>query len=409
MERCDLLLRGGRVVDPANGIDSTLDVAISGDRILAVGERLDLPAARCVDVSGYLVTPGLVDMHCHCYPAFPYAQDALPTLHPDAHMPQNGVTTCVDAGTCGHVDFPRFRESVIDRASTRVLAFLNIADAGMVRMTGEDDPGTFHPEAAAEVARAYPDCVVGFKTAHYWVHKPFDSGHPAWASVDAMVLAGEKCALPCMADFQPTLPGRSYRELLMEHLRPGDIHTHMYAQQFPVLDERGGVNPLLRQARDRGIRFDLGHGACSFWFRNAVPAVRDGFPPDTISTDLYLDNVAGPVFGLNHVMSRFLCMGMPVAEVIRRVTIEPARTLHRRDFGTLTPGACADVAVLAIERRDVHFADGGRARMAGDCVFACAMSIRAGRIVYDPWAMALPDWETAPEAYWKAPGILKGV
>ena len=169
----DLLLTGGRVLDPANHLDGALDVAVKDGKIAAVGENLPR-AGKVLDVGGCIVTPGLIDMHCHCYPFFPPAADSLETIHPDAHMFQNGVTTAVDAGTCGWRDFIRFKETVIDKARVRVLAFLNIASTGMVHMEGEQDCREFHPGLTAEMAKTYPDAVVGFKTAHYWVGVPFD-------------------------------------------------------------------------------------------------------------------------------------------------------------------------------------------------------------------------------------------
>ena len=405
-QHADYLLLGGTVIDPVCERSFKADVAVGGGKILAVGADLPYEAAKTLDVSGCYVTPGLIDMHCHCYPTFPFAHDSLPTIHPDAHMFQNGVTTAVDAGTCGWQDFPRMKRELIDRTETRVLAFLNIADGGMVHMDTEDQPVHFHPGVVSEVAKAYADDIVGIKSAHYWVGKPFDAAHPAWASIDAAVEAASRAGLPCMIDFQPTLPERSYDKLVLEHLRPGDIHTHMYAQQFPVLDEHQRVNDFLFKARERGIRFDLGHGAGSFWLRNAIPAVAQGHVPDTLSTDLYIDNVAGPVIGLMHVMSKFLCMGLPLERLVAMVTTHPAQVLHRPELGTLTPGGCADVAVLRVIDGPVHFADSGRARMKGDKRLCCMATFRAGKLVYDPYALSMPDWENAPAPYWVAPGVL---
>lgn len=401
----DLLLTGGRVLDPANHVDGVLDVAVKDGKIAAIGENLPR-AGKALDVAGCVVTPGLIDMHCHCYPFFPPAADSLETIHPDAHMFQNGVTTAVDAGTCGWRDFIDFKERIIDKARVRVLAFLNIASTGMVHMEGEQDCREFHPGLTAEMAKTYPDAVVGFKTAHYWVGIPFDAEHAPWASVDSMVKAGELAGLPCMADFQPNGPQRTYPDLLLHHLRPGDIHTHVYAQQFPILDGAGKVNEFLYQARERGILFDLGHGAGSFWFRNAVPALRQGFAPDTLSTDLYLDNVAGPVVGLLNIMSKYLSMGMPLEEVVLRTTARPAQVLRRPELGNLSVGGCADIAVLRTVEGPVAFADSGRARMHGKMRIECAATVRAGELVWNPWAMGMPDWEDAPAPYWTAPGVL---
>lgn len=268
----------------------------------------------------------------------------------------------------------------------RIFAMLNIASTGMVHLDGEQDCREFHPALVAQMARAFPGVVVAIKTAHYWVGRPYDADHAPWASVDSMVEAAELSGLPCMADFQPNGPERTYQDLVLKHLRPGDIHTHVYAQQFPILDENGKVNDFLFQARERGIVFDLGHGAGSFWFRNAVPALRQGFYPDTISTDLYLDNVAGPVIGLLHVMSKYLSMGMPLPEVIMRTTKRPAEVLGMKGVGNLSVGGCADVAVLRTVEGPVHFADSGHARMAGNVRLECMATLRGGDIVYDPYS-----------------------
>ncbi|MFA9379460.1 MAG: hypothetical protein ACERKO_00225 [Acetanaerobacterium sp.] len=403
----DLVLRGGRVIDPVNGIVETMDVAIRDHKICAVGKNLPCEnAGKTIDVNGCVVTPGLIDMHSHILQSLPLSADGLAAIDPDAHMFQSGVTTAVDAGTSGSRDFLRLKEDIIDHSQVRILAFVNIASGGMVNMASEQETGCFHPKIVAAIAESFPDVVVGVKTAHYWVGKPFDEAHPAWASVDSALRAGELCARPVMVDFQPTLPGRSYPDLL-NRLRPGDIHTHMYAQQFPVLDENGAVCKELFQARERGVLFDLGHGTGSFWFRNAVPACRQGFSPDTLSTDLYMNNSAGPVINLLHVMSKFLNIGMPLDEVIGCVTQRPARNLHHDELGTLSIGACADVAVLRQINVPCGFADSGNARLNGSTKLECMMTIRNGKIVFDPNAMSMPEWESAPPSYWTAPGIIR--
>ncbi len=403
----EILLKGGIVLDPSRNVNQKADVRILGGKIAEIGEGLTgSREAITVPVEGCYVTPGLIDMHCHVYPSFPLEKDGLPTIHPDAHMFQSGVTTAVDAGTCGSRDFIRFKEQIIDKSRLRILAFINIASGGMVSLDSEQDIREFHPAIAAAMAKTFGDIVVGIKTAHYWVGRPFDREHPPWESVDRAVEAGNLCGKPVMADFQPNLPERTYKELVMERLRPGDIHTHMYAQQFPVLDEGGKVSPFLYEARKRGILFDLGHGAGSFWFRNAVPAYSQGFYPDVISTDLYLDNVAGPVINLLHVMSKYLSMGMPLEEVIYRTTKGPAKVAGHEELGDLRPGACGDVAVLRAEEGQFSYADSGHARMNGSKRLSCVMTIREGRIVYDPGGLGMPPWETAPAAYWTPPGVL---
>ena len=404
----DLLLAGGRVIDPACQRDAIMDVAISQGKIARVAPSIDASQAReKIDLTGCIVTPGLVDMHCHLYPSFPVADDGLACIHPEAHLFQAGVTTAMDAGTCGIRDFLFFKERLIDRTKVRILAMINIADGGMVNLESEQRLSDFHPKAVAGMAASFPDTVVGIKTAHYWVGKPFTQEHPAWASVDSTLEAARLCGLPAMFDFQPTLPERSYQELVLKKMAPGDIHTHMYAQQFPVIDERGKVSEFLFEARARGVLFDLGHGAGSFWLRNAIPAWQQGFQPDTLSTDLYFDNVAGPVFSLNHIMSKYLNIGMSLQEIIFRTTQRPAQVLHHPELGTLKEGACADVAVFTLADGAFGFADAGRAKMTGTKKIQCEMTVRAGEIVYDVNARSLCPWEDAPEEYWHSPGVIR--
>lgn len=402
----DLLLKGGRVIDPANGVDQRMDVAIAGKAIAQVADEIPSDAAaRVVDVSGYLVTPGIVDMHTHVY-TFPYAAGAyVESMNADAHLLASGVTTTVDAGTAGWKDFPIFKERCIDRAKTRILAFLNIASGGMVDRASEQDVHEMEPRLAAAVAEAYPELIVGIKAAHYWTREPWDTEHPPWASVERAVAAGELCGRPVMVDFWPRPPERSYPDLILNKLRPGDIHTHVFAQQFPIVDADGKVYDHLWRARERGVIFDLGHGAASFWFRNAVPALKDGFLPDSISTDLHMGNINGPVVSMLNTMSKCLSMGMPLQEVISRSTAAPAREIGHRELGTLSVGAEADVAVFRLLEGTFGFADCGRAKLTGSAKLECAMTVRGGEIVYDPTGLSMPEWPDAPAPYWQSPAL----
>lgn len=407
MARYDLILRGGHVIDPASKCSEVMDVAVRDGKIAAKGQNLNAAhAKKVVDVKGCYVVPGLIDMHCHLYPTFPVEPDGLACIHPDAHLFQTGVTTAMDAGTCGIRDFVAFKERIIDTCKVRIVAMINIADDGMINLESEQRLSDFHPKAVAGMAQSFPGIVVGVKTAHYWVGKPFTPEHPAWASVDSALEAARLCGLRAMFDFQPTLPERSYQELVLKKMAPGDIHTHMYAQQFPVLDEQGNVSPFLFEARQRGVLFDLGHGAGSFWLRNAIPAWQQGFQPDTLSTDLYFDNVAGPVYGLTHIMSKYLNIGMPLEEIIYRSTQRPAEILGHPELGTLTEGCCADIAVLSCQEGQFGFSDAGRAKMMGNKKLICEMTIREGEIVYDINARSLCEWQTAPEEYWHSPGVI---
>ena len=404
----DLLLKGGHVIDPANGLDAELDVAIAGGKIARVAPDIAVGAAgRVVDVSGYVVTPGIIDIHTHVYTFPPRTESYVEGMVADAHLPASGVTTTVDAGTAGWRDWLDFKERCIDRAKTRILAFLNVASGGMVDRATEQQVEEMDPRVAAAVAERYPDRIVGIKAAHYWTKEPWDAAHPPWASVERAVEAGERCGKPVMVDFWPRPPERPYPDLILHKLRPGDIHTHVFAQQFPILDEDGHVRDDLRRARDRGVIFDLGHGAGSFWFRNALPALRDGFPPDSISTDLHMGNINGPVVSMINTMSKYLSMGMSLQEVIMRSTVAPAREIGHPELGTLGVGAEADVAVLERMQGTFGYADCGRAKITGHGKLQCVMTLRAGEIIYDPTGLSMPEWEKAPAPYWVIPELQK--
>jgi dihydroorotase len=396
----DLLLKNGHVVDPLNKHDGKLDVAISGGKVAAVGADLNPAlAAKTVDVAGYYVTPGILDIHVHVYHT---REPEGISIMADAHSFRSGVTTMLDVGTAGAKHFLHFKRTVIDRAKTRIFALINIVDLGMVG-DFEQDIRTMDPELAASIVLAYPDICVGIKTAHYWVREPFDAEHPPWTAVDRAVEAGNLCKKLVMVDFWPRPPVRSYEELILKKMRPGDIHTHVFAQQFPVLDETGKPNPILFQARERGVIFDVGHGAGSFWFRNAQPAIEGGFIPDSISTDLHTGNIHGVVVDMQTTMNKLLNLGVPLQEVIYRSTVTPAQEIGHPELGNLSVGAEADVAVFKLLTGEFSYVDCGRAKIFGDKKLECALTVRAGQIVFDPSGLSMPRWQDAPEAYWRLP------
>ncbi len=396
MTQYDYLLKGGTVIDLANKIDAPMDVAVSGDRIAAVAPNIaSAQAAQTIDVSGLLVTPGLIDIHAHVYHT---REPETLSVIADHHTFRSGVTTVVDTGTAGAKHFLHFKRTVIDRCKTRIFAFINIVKSGMLGPF-EQDVSEMDPALAASIALAYPDDCVGIKTAHYWVAKPFDEAHPPWAAVDRALEASDICGKPLMVDFWHR-EGRTYQELLQK-MKPGDIHTHVFAQQFPILDAENKPADFMFEARERGIIFDLGHGAGSFWFRQAIPAYEGGFAPDSISTDLHIGNVNGVVRDMLNTMSKLLCMGMPLGEVIFRSTAAPAREIGHPELGALSIGAEADIAVLRQEKGEFGYVDCGYARMNGDRKLSCEMTIRAGEIVYDLNGRSRPPWEEAPPEYWR--------
>ena len=405
--RCDLLIRGGTVFDPETKAFTREDGAVRGGTVVLRGENLpEGGAASVLDASGCLVSPGLIDLHCHIYPVFPYVrEDSLRTVNVEEHALRAGVTTAVDAGTCGWRNFGDFKENVIDRTKLRVLAFLDMAAKGMAYTDSEQAVADINPRIAAAVAQEWSGCIVGFKSAHYWPRHE-DAAHPAFASIDGALEAAELTGKRVMVDSIPVVPERSYPAIL-RRLRPGDIHTHVFAQQFPLLDEQKKVMPCLWEERERGVHFDVGHGSGSFWFRQAVPCVAQGFWPDTISTDLHHQNVTGPVFDLLNVASKFLAMGMPLAEVLYRVTRAPALAIDHPELGVLGEGACADLAVLRLREGRFGYIDCGGGRLSGEGKLECVAAVRAGEVLYDPEARSAPDWQDAPAPYWTPPGQLR--
>jgi dihydroorotase len=390
-----LLFKGGHVIDPANQRDGLMDVAVAKGRIAAVAP--DIPTSQAdqvVDVSGLIVTPGLIDIHVHVYHT--REPEGLSVIA-DHHAFRSGVTTMVDTGTAGAKHFLHFKRTVIDMARTRIFALINIVKSGMLG-DFEQDVREMDPELAASIVLAYPEICVGIKTAHYWTREPWDDLHQPWSAVDRALEAAEICKKPLMVDFWPR-PERTYPELLAK-MRPGDIHTHVYAQQFPILDDQKKPQKFLFEARERGIIFDLGHGAGSFWFRQALPAYAGGFGPDSISTDLHIGNVNGPVVDMITTMSKLLSMGMPLAEVIYRSTVTPAVEIGHPELGTLSVGAEADIAVLEHQTGQFGYTDCGRAKYIGSQKLVCKLTVRAGDIVYDPEGYSMPLWTEAPPEYW---------
>jgi dihydroorotase len=375
----DLLLKGGHVIDPSNNIDELMDVAIKEKKITQVAK--DIPSSqtkKIINVTGLYVTPGLIDIHVHLY-------GYVGWLFPDFHSFSNGVTTVVDAGGAGWKSFEEFKRTIIDTSRTRVLALLNIVGAGMLGAV-EQDVSEMDPIPTAEMIKKYPDLIVGSKTAHF--------GGPGWEAVDGAVKAAEMSGTFAMADCSPK-PTRSYKDLILSHLRPGDIHTHMYAQHIPLLNEQGIVNDYVWEARERGTIFDVGHGAGSFWWRVAVPAMKQGFVPDSISTDRHKVSSLLPNAAMMITMSKFLNMGMPLSEVILRSTVKPAKIIRRPELGTLNVGADADVAVIELLKGDFGFVDSGHAKMRGTQKLQASLTIRNGEIVWDLNGLSWPDWETA--------------
>jgi len=394
----DVLLKGGRVIDAKNGRDQQMDVAVRGGVIAAVERDIDPARAReTLRVDGLIVTPGLIDLHVHVFhtTGIPGAWAGDSSVQPDAFSYRSGVTTMVDAGSSGWRNFEIFRQTVIDRATTRVLALINIAGFGMI--TDITEQADFNSAAVVKLARKHKDVVVGIKSAHYQL--------PDWKSVDAAIAAGKEASIPIMVDFGYFLPERPYWQLVTERLRPGDISTHMFRGSVPWVDASGKLYPYLAEARKRGVLFDVGHGGGSFVMRNAVPAIAQGFYPDTISTDLHTGSMNAGMQDMITTMSKCLAMGMPLKEVIRASTWRPAQVIHREELGHLTVGAVADIAALRVHDGDFNYADAFGARFTGKQRMTAEITVRAGRVVWNANSRGGQDWRKLSPTYGIRPGI----
>jgi dihydroorotase len=392
--RYDLLLRNGHVIDPRSGLSAVRDVAIAGGKIAAIEASIPPGEAfKAVDVSGLYVTPGLVDIHVHVFAGTgekdSYAGDN--SVYPDGFTLRVGVTTVADAGCSGWRNFEDFRQRVIERSRTRVLAFLNIVGHGMRGGAFEQDLADMHSAPAAATALRHPGLIVGIKTAHY--------EGPEWTPVERAVEAGTKAGIPVMVDFGENRPERPLADLLTLKLRPGDIYTHMYSGLRGEQDAAGRVNPGMWAGRKRGVVFDVGHGGGSFSWGVAVPAIKEGFLPDSISTDLHIASMNTGMKDMLNVMSKFLAVGLSLEDVVLRATWNPAREIHHEELGSLSVGGPADVAVLRLESGRFGFVDAFGGRLDGDRKLICEMTLREGKVVYDLDGLARPVWDTLPRGY----------
>ncbi|MGH9159515.1 MAG: amidohydrolase/deacetylase family metallohydrolase [Vicinamibacteraceae bacterium] len=390
----DLVLKGGHVIDGKNGLSAVRDVAIKDGRIAAVAS--DIPASQAfktLDVSGLYVTPGLIDIHGHVYrPTVGQELGARTNaVFPDGFSFRAGVTTFVDPGGSGWRNFEDMKQRIIDGSRTRVLAFINIVGRGSAGGKYEQDLSDMEVEPTAAMALKHKDVIVGVKTAHY-------SG-PEWEPFARAVEVGKKADIPVMVDFGSARV-RTIAELFTKYLRPGDIFTHMYGGSRGEQDEKSfGPSQAMIDGRKRGIIFDVGHGAGSFRWRVAVPMMKAGFLPDTISTDLHPRSMNTGLKDMLNLMSKFLALGMTLDQIVMANTWSAAKAVKQEQLGHLSVGAIADVAVLRVEQGSFGFIDVHGARMEGKQRLVCELTLRDGKVVYDLNGRAAPGWDTLPPGY----------
>ncbi len=371
-----IIIKGGHVIDPKNNIDEVLDVALNDGRIALIAKNINADqATQVVDAAGMYVAPGLIDIHSR-----------LGYTLPDGYTFRVGVTTIVDAGDSDYESFADFKKQIIDKSGTRVLSFLNIKGGDYKGGANEKSSGDKIASESAKLALSSKD-IVGFKV---------DFTGPDWTSVDRGVEAGNIAKMPIMLDGGRNHPYPSLSDLFNKHMRPGDIYTHTYtiiedinARDMIVDQQTSLIKPSFPEAQKRGIIFDVGHGS-AFRYSNAIPAMKAGFFPNTISTDLSAGSTNAFMKDMMNVMSKFLTMGMSLKEVIKASTWSPAKAIKREELGNLSHGAIADLVVFSLREGKFGFYETAGYKMTGNKKFECEMTIKAGRIVYDLNGIATP-------------------
>lgn len=389
----DFLIKGGRVIDPQNKLDAVRDVAVKDGKIAAVSAAI--PAARAlksVDARGLIVTPGLIDIHVHVYPGEKLKDYAGGdwSVFPDGFTLRSCVTTVADAGTSGWRNFPDFKRRIIDQSKTRVLAFLNIVGNGMGSGPIEQNAGDMDGSATANMALQNKGVVVGIKSAHY--------NGSDWKPYEQAVIAGTKADVPVMIDFGGNVrAGRTLMDLFTKYLRPGDIFTHMYGGVRGEYDaDKKGPSAAMIAGRKKGIVFDVGHGGTSFRYSAAMPMMKAGFRPDSISTDLHTSSMNAAMKDMLNVMGKFMAMGESLVDVIAQATANPAHEIKMTSLGHLSVGATADIAVLRVERGRFGFVDPVGGRLESQQKLTCEMTVRDGAVVYDLNGLIADPWNTLP-------------
>ncbi|MGB5214316.1 MAG: amidohydrolase/deacetylase family metallohydrolase [Anderseniella sp.] len=362
MAKYDLVLKGGHVVDPVQAIDGPMDVAFLSGKVAAIDRNIAVPpGVEARDVAGHYVTPGLIDMHTHVY----WGGTSL-GIDAEEFCRTSAVTTAIDTGSAGPGNFAGFRKHVIEPSQVRILAFLHVSHAGIFGfsnriMVGEsEDLRLMDPQTAVEVALANRDLIVGIKVRlGKWA-----SGIHGMSPFEHAIQVADETGLPLMVHIDEPPP--SYSEVV-ERLRPGDVLTHCF-RPFPntPVTPDGKVRPEVLAARQRGVRFDVGHGMGSFSFKVARTMLDNGFYPDTISSDIHALCINGPAFDQVTTLSKFLNLGMSFPEVIRTTTENAALALSRPDLGNLKPGSIGDVAILSVDEGEFNYVDVVGETLVGD-------------------------------------------
>ena len=377
-QQYDLLISNGRLIDPKNNIDAKMDLAIKDGKIAKVASSIPASqAVKVIDATGLIVAPGLIDIHTHVFVGSKPETfaDGFLSVSPDDFTLKAGVTTVVDAGTSGWRNFPVFKEHVIEKSKTRILAFLNIAGNGMSGSPTEQDVTDMDAFMTSLVVKKNPDIIVGVKIGHY-------EGSD-WTPFDRALDAAAKSNTPLFVECH--LPQLSLEDQLKK-LRPGDIITHSFEkieERMPVTDEQGNLRPFVKDAQKRGVLFDLGHGGAGFWFSVAIPAMKQGLAPNSFGSDLHRFSMNAGMKDMMNIMSKYMALGMSLEDVIERGSWNAAKSIHKNDLGNLSEGNTADIVVIRIREGQFGFIDAGGNVIQGTKKLECELTLRNGKIVWD--------------------------
>ena len=377
-QQYDLLIINGRLVDPKNNINTKMDLAIKDGKVANVASSIPASqAVKVIDATGLIVTPGLIDVHTHVFVGSKPETfaDGFLSVSPDDFTLKAGVTTVVDAGTSGWRNFPVFKEHVIEKSKTRILAFLNIAGNGMSGSPTEQDVTDMDAFMTSLVVKKNPEIIVGVKIGHY-------EGSD-WTPFDRALEAATKSNTPLFVECH--LPQFSLEDQLKK-LRPGDIITHSFEkidERMPVTDEQGNLRSFVKDAQKRGVLFDLGHGGAGFWFSVAIPALKQGLAPNSFGSDLHRFSMNAGMKDMMNIMSKYMALGMSLEEVIERASWNAAKSIHKNDLGNLSAGSVADIAVINVREGHFGFIDAGGNVIQGTKKLECELTVRNGKIVWD--------------------------
>lgn len=387
-QQYDLLVKNGRVIDPKNHINGKKDIAVANGKIAKVADNIPASQSKkTIDATGLYIVPGLIDIHTHVFVGSKPDKfaDGIYSVSPDDFTFKSGVTTVVDAGTAGWRNFQVFKEQVIDKSQTRVLAFVNIAGSGMSGNPMQEDINDMNTDSAAQAVKKYNDIIVGIKIGHY-------EGND-WTPFERALDAGRKSNTPLLVECH--LPLLSLEDQLKK-MRPGDIITHSFEQvseRMPVVDEQGTVRSFVLAAQKKGVLFDVGHGGAGFWFSQAIPAYKQGLVPNSFGSDLHRFSMNAGMKSMLNIMSKYMAIGMSLEDVIAHATWNAARSIKREDLGNLGEGAVADIAVLNVLNGKFGFVDAAGNRIEGDHKLEAELTVRAGKVVWDLNGIAAQPWK----------------